>query len=163
MSSCNRRLLLAAGLALLAGCGFAPVYGPGGSGTALMGQVEVTEPDTRAGFLLTREIESRLGRASGARYELRPRIAIATEAIAIDRTNVSSRFNMLGRVHYALLDRQTGASVTTGMVESFTAFSAAGSPVATQAAERDAEQRLMTILADQLVTRLIATTPDLAQ
>jgi LPS-assembly lipoprotein len=49
------------------------------------------------------------------------------------------------------------------MVESFTAFSAAGSPVATQAAERDAEQRLMTILADQLVTRLIATTPDLAQ
>jgi LPS-assembly lipoprotein len=94
---------------------------------------------------------------------LRPRIAIATEAIAIDRTNVSSRFNMLGRVHYALLDRQTGASVTTGMVESFTAFSAAGSPVATQAAERDAEQRLMTILADQLVTRLIATTPDLAQ
>lgn len=163
MSSYSRRLLLGSGLALLAGCGFAPVYGPGGGGTALMGRVEVSEPDTRAAFLLTRELESRLGRASGARYELRPFIALATEAIAIDSTNISSRFNMLGRVDYALLDRQTGASVTSGMVENFTAYSAAGTPVATQAAERDAETRLMTILADQLVTRLIATTPDLAQ
>ena len=62
-----------------------------------------------------------------------------------------------------LIDRQTGLTVTTGSVDSFTAFSATGTPVATQAAERDAEVRLITILADQLVTRLVATVPDAAQ
>jgi LPS-assembly lipoprotein len=163
MSSYSRRLLLGTGLALLAGCGFAPAYAPGGAGAALMGQVEVREPETRAGYLLTRELEGRLGRAPAARYELRPAISLVTEAIAIDRSNVASRFNMLGRVEYALIDRQTGLTVTTGAVDSFTAFSATGTPVATQAAERDAEVRLMTILADQLVTRLVATVPDAAR
>ena len=81
---------------MLTGCGFAPAYAPGGTGAALMGQVEVSEPETRAGYLLTRELEGRLGRAPAARYELRPAISLVTEAIAIDRSNVASRFNMLG-------------------------------------------------------------------
>ena len=67
--------------------------------------MEVREPETRAGYLLTRELEGRLGRAPAARYELHPAISLSTEAIAIDRSNVAARFNMLGRVEYALIDR----------------------------------------------------------
>ncbi|MGM0662501.1 MAG: LPS assembly lipoprotein LptE [Pseudomonadota bacterium] len=160
MSSSDRRLFLLTGLAALAGCGFAPAYGPGGGGAALRGQVEVQEPDTRAGYLLTRDLESRLGRNASGRYMLVPEISLDTEAVAIDRRNVAGRFNILGSVRYTLTDRQTGRTVTTGLVDNFTAYSARGTPVATRAAQRDAEARLMTILADQLVTRLLATGPD---
>jgi len=163
MSSFDRRLFLLTGLAALAGCGFAPAYGPGGRATALRGRIEVQEPDTRAGYLLTRDLESRLGRSSMARYALVPDIVLDSEAIAIDRRNVAGRFNIIGSVRYTLTDRQTGETVSTGKVDNFTAYSARGTPVATRAARRDAEARLMTILADQLVTRLIVTMPDRPQ
>jgi LPS-assembly lipoprotein len=41
-------------------------------------------------------------------------------------------------------------------VSNFTGYSTFGTPVATQAAERDAEARLMQMLADQMLTRLVA-------
>ena len=50
-------------------------------------------------------------------------------------------------------------TVTSGTVDSFTGYSATGSTVATRAARADAEERLTTILADQIVTRLIAAAP----
>lgn len=156
MSSFNRRLLLLSGLGALAACGFAPAYGPGGAGTALMGRVEVDAPNTRGGYLLTQEIETRLGRPGNPRFGLSHTITLDTQAMAINRNNVASRFNLLGSVAYSLRDLETGASVTSGEVTSFTGYSASGSTVAVQAAERDAEARLMSILADQLLTRLLA-------
>ena len=163
MSSYDRRPFLLTGLAALAGCGFAPAYGPGGGGAALRGQVEVQAPDTRAGYLLTRELEARMGRTGSGRYVLTHEIGLNSEAIAIDRRNVAGRFNILGSVRYTLTDRRTGETVTSGRVHNFAAYSARGTPVATRAARRDAETRLMTILADQIVTRLLATMPDRPQ
>ena len=52
-----------------------------------------------------------------------------------------------------------GAVVTQGNVGGFTGYSATGSTVATTAARTDAQDRLMVILADQIVTRLIAAAP----
>jgi LPS-assembly lipoprotein len=156
MSWCNRRFILLSGLATLAGCGFAPAYAPGGAGAALMGQVAVEAPDTRASYLLTQEIETRLGRPAIPRYALIPVVTLRTQAMAINRNNVASRFNLLGSVAYSLRDLSTGATLTTGEVTSFTGYSATGTTVAVQAAERDAEARLMVILADQLLTRLLA-------
>ena len=54
-----------------------------------------------------------------------------------------------------------GARVTGGRVQSFTAYSATGSTVAGLAAEEDAGLRLMRILADQIVARLIAASASL--
>ncbi|WP_439526900.1 LPS assembly lipoprotein LptE [Roseovarius mucosus] len=156
MSWYSRRFFLMSGLALLAGCGFAPAYGPGGAGTALMGRVIVEAPDTRASYLLTQEIETRLGRPANPRYALIPVVTLNTQAMAINRNNVASRFNLLGTVAYSLRDLETGLIVTSSEVTSFTGYSATGTTVAVQAAERDAEARLMAILADQVLTRLLA-------
>ncbi len=156
MSSSDRRLFLLSGLAALAGCGFAPVYGPGGGGDALMGQVRVTAPQGRAGFLLTSEIEARLGRPETPRYELRPVIALRSEAIAIDRSNVAARANLIGTVHYTLTDLKSGEKVDNGKVTNFTGYSTFDTPIVTRAAARDAEARLMQMLADQMLTRLAA-------
>lgn len=72
-----------------------------------------------------------------------------------------TRYNLRGDVTYALRDLESGTVLSTGKVEHFTAFSASGSTVATESAERDAEARLMVILADGIVTRLMAAAPGL--
>lgn len=160
MLSFDRRLFCLSALAL-AGCGFAPVYGPGGGGNALQNKVLVDAPIDRDAFLLTRELEDRLGRANDARYGLSYGISTSEEAIAISSQNVTTRYNLLGNVTFALRDLGSGGVVTSGKLRSFTAYSASGSTVATQAAKADAHERLMVILADQITTRLLAVSADL--
>ncbi|GGO59022.1 LPS-assembly lipoprotein [Roseovarius pacificus] len=161
MSSFDRRTFLTGACSALtapalAGCGFTPAYAPGGAATRLRNAVSIMEPDDRAGYLMTRELEDRLGRASMPRYDLIYSLDLISQPVAISTSNIVMRYNLLGEGTYVLRDRDSGAVVLSGTVDSFTSFSASGSTVATQAAERDAEERLITILADQMVARLIA-------
>ncbi|MGJ8626973.1 MAG: LPS assembly lipoprotein LptE [Sulfitobacter sp.] len=155
MSLFNRRSMLFAPLALAA-CGFQPVYGPGGNGSALQNRVLVDKPEDRYGYFLTREIEERLGRAATPAYGLALNITTEEEGLATDLEGNTRRFDLIGTVDYALRDLATGQIVTSGKVENFTGYSATGTTVATLAGEQDAQVRLMTILADQIVTRLFA-------
>lgn len=151
----GRRTLMALPLALAA-CGFTPVYGPGGTGSALQNQVLVDEPSTEEAYLLTRHIETRLGRANTPRYALGLTVATTEDGLAINALGDITRYNVLGVVDYALRDTISGAVVTSGQVDNFTGYSATGSTVATLAAERDAQERLMILLGDQIVARLHA-------
>lgn len=161
MSSFDRRSFLILPLALAA-CGFTPVYGPGGAGTALRGRVRVQAPDSPDSYLLVRTLEDRLGRAAGTpAYELSYTLTTETEGQAVTASNETTRYSLVGRVDYTLTSVATGTIAASGQVENFTGYSATGSTVETLAGERDASERLMTILADQVVTRLYAT-PDLA-
>ncbi|MWD28536.1 hypothetical protein E0K89_013710 [Aquicoccus sp. SCR17] len=162
MSSPDRRAfltLLAAGG--LSACGFTPAYGPSGGAGRLQGQVAVDAPDDRAGYLLVRRLEERLGRAAGARYELGAQVVIDEEGLGISADQRTTRYHLVGEARYALRDAATGLVLQSGQVESFTGYSATGSTVATLAAERDALERLMTILADRITDRLIAGAADL--
>lgn len=158
----RRHFLLTLGAAALAGCGFAPVYGPNGSGHALLNAVALDTPETRDEQILVREIETRLGRASSPRYALGYTLDISEEKMAISATNITTRFNLVGRADYTLTETGSGVVMTKGSVSQFTGYSATGTTVATLAAERDARERLARILADQIVTRLIAASPGLA-
>jgi len=156
MSSFNRRFILLAAGSALAGCGFTPAYAPGGGGARLDGNVAVDAPTTQPAYQLVRHLEDRLGRAGNARYGLSYAIELDEATSAISQDNITLRYNVLGEVTYALRDLSTGAVVASGKVENFTSYSTTGSTVATQAAERDASDRLMVILGDQMITRLIA-------
>ena len=57
---------------------------------------------------------------------------------------------------FTLTETATGVIVTSGKVNNFVGYSATGTTVATLAAEEDAQERLMNILADQIVRRLYA-------
>ena len=153
MLSFNRRFFLL-GAAALGGCGFTPVLGTQGSANRLQNNILVDAPKDRPGFLLTSELEDRLGRATTPRYGLSYKIELSEAPFAISTNDVSLGFDLLGEITYQLRDLGTGEVVSKGMVENFTSYSASGSTVATQVAERDANTRLMTILADQIVTRL---------
>lgn len=159
MSSSDRRTFLFGLAALpLAGCGFEPAYGTGGVADRLRGRVLVDAPDDRNAYALVSRLEDRLGRAEVTAYRLGYTIHTRTDDLAITQEQEITRYNVIGRIDYTLTDVTTGATVASGEVENFTGYSATGSTVSTQVAQRDAYERLMVILADQIVQRLIAAT-----
>ncbi|WP_273522069.1 LptE family protein [Rhodosalinus sediminis] len=152
----RRRLLALSAAALAAGCGFAPVYGPGGAGRALQGQVAVPAPDTRLGYHFTRRLEARLGRAEAPRYRLEAPLTVEREGLGTTADGRTTRYQLIGRADWRLRPAAPGAEpVAEGRVRGFTGYSSTGSPLAARAAERDAEERLATLLADRLVERLL--------
>lgn len=155
MSLLERCSLLLAPLVLCA-CGFTPVYGTGGSGSSLQDRVEVSEPDTRNAYLLTQRLEERLGRTPTPSYRLTVDVTSTEEDLAVDSEGVITRFNLIGQAEYVLVKEETGQVVTSGTVSNFTSYSATGTTVSELAAERDAQQRLMVLLADQIVIRLLS-------
>jgi LPS-assembly lipoprotein len=160
MSSSDRRQFLALlAVAPLAACGFAPVYGPGGSGNAVQGRIDIAEPDTPLAFGLVSRLEDRIGRSSGGPYLLTYRIETSDSALALSDTDDINRINVAGTIAYTLTDQSSGVQLQVGEVSTFTAYASSGSPVATAAARRDAQDRLMIALADQIVARLLAGAP----
>lgn len=162
MSSSDRRLFLIGLAALpLAACGFTPAYGPGGGAVKLRGRIAVQAPVTREDFEFTARVEQRLGRAEAAAFDLTYTLATVREAGGITAANETTRYTLKGTATWTLTERSSGARVAGGTVRGFTSWSATGTTVAGLAAEDDAARRLAVILADQVVTRLIAAAPTL--
>lgn len=159
----DRRFFVLGGAAALAGCGFEPVYGPGGEANVLLSAVALDAPDDRHDQLFQQRIEERLGRASDARFRLKTVIETSTDGLGNTSDGRTTRFRVLGRAQFVLTDMTEEANVLTqGRITAFTGYSATGSTVATLAAERDADIRLMTMLADQVIDRLLIDAPKLA-
>ena len=155
MSSSDRRTLLKLMAALpLAACGFTPAFAPGGPAASLLGGLRPDDPNS---FDLVAEIEDKLGGADVPRFLLGYKITTRTTGVGITTSNAITRYDLTGSVAYTLRDAATGKVLTQGTADSFTSYSAAGTPVSTLTDEEAANSSLMTILADQLVTQLVAS------
>ncbi len=164
MSSSDRRAFLTLLAALpLAACDFRPVYGPAGDGGVLTGAIRADDPENRLGYELVSNLEARIGRPVSPRWALGYRITTDEVAIGVSPENVITRYNVKGRLDWSVRPIAGVAPVLNGVIENLTSYSATGSTVATRSAQRDAEDRLMVILVDQLVARLYAGTATLAQ
>ena len=156
--SWSRRAILASALALAA-CGFSPVYGPGGVGGKLFGQIRTADPSTPDEFIFAGRIAERLGPDQSARFALAYKLRIAVVSQAITKDEVTTRYSLNGTADFVLSDAASGAQITRGQVSSFTSYSTTGTTIATMSAEQDAHDRLARMLADQVVTRLLAIDP----
>ena len=157
MWSPDRRAVLLGLLAVsgLAACGLSPVYGPGGGGGKLFGKVRPRDPGTPLDFVFNRRLAERLGPEDAAIYALDYRISAGVVAQAITPDEVTTRYSLNGTADFALTG-PGGAVITQGRVSSFTSYSTTGTTISTLAAEGDARERLALMLADQVVTRLLA-------
>ena len=147
------------GLLALAGCGFTPAYGPGGSGERLRGRLAVEAPDTVDGFRLRARLEDRLRRAEGPQAVLTVQPSVEAVEAGITPEGAITRYNLQGRAAWQL-DSAAGVTLAQGEVTAFTGYSATGTTVATRAAEEDARERLSVILADEIVARLLLLPPE---
>lgn len=153
-----RRALLLGALAL-AGCGFAPAYGPGGAGGAFHGATAITAPDTADGYRLLARLQDRLGRTDAARFHLTVTLDIAETAAAVSSDGVIRRHTLTGTAGWRLTEIATGAPVAADTARAFAGYGTGGNTVAIRAATADAHERLARQLADMIVTRLLALTP----
>ncbi len=152
-------------------CGFTPAFGPDGPARQLQVQVAMDAPDSRNEFDLVKQLELRLGHSTVPAYNLSYKIDTVQEGVGLTPGQEIVRINIFGKVSYNLIDTATGAVLTSDSTDTFTGYSvgaadattippSTNATIATLAAERDANARLMVVLADQIVTRLIATSAD---
>ena len=153
MWSSSRRTVLI--FLALAGCGFRPALGTDGPAQKLMGQVWPAIPQDQSGFDFVKQIEARLGRVQVRAYDLTYDIATSSTGVAITPDGATTRYNLSGTVTWTLTRHGDGVRMTGGKVDSFASYSATGSTVAGLAAREDAGRRLMTLLADQVVARML--------
>lgn len=154
----SRRGVLLAFVAV-AGCGFAPAYGPGGPGARLRGRIAVQAPDTADGFRLRARLEDRLGQVEGSPAVLGVEPSVEVLEAGITPDGAITRYNLEGRAAWRLLSAE-GAVLAEGEATGFTGYSATGTTVATRAAAEDARGRLMVLLADEIAARLLLLPPE---
>ena len=140
----------------LSGCGFAPALGSGGAAQGLMGRVRAGDPRSQADYDFVARIEERLGRPAGAAYDLAYVIDMKSDGVGITAEGAITRYNLSGSLKWTLTRAPDGQFAAEGTVANFTAWSATGSTVAGLTAREDAARRLMRMLADQVVTALLA-------
>lgn len=158
-----KRLTLTLTLTALTGCGFTPALAPGASGSALPGRVEVMAPDDRNSFDITRRLEERLGQPRDVNWDLNYTLTTSDEGVGITPEQVTTRFNIHGQIEYTVTLSGTDQQVFSGKVLNSTSYAATGNTVSTLTAERDAYQRLMIILADQLYAQLLLNSDQIVQ
>lgn len=149
------------GLLAVSACGLTPVYGPEGAGNRLFGKIRPRDPKSYEDFAFNRRLSDRLG-GDGDLYDLDYRLNLGVVAQAITQDQVTTRYSLNGTADFALKNAE-GRVLTQGRVSSFTSYSTTGTTISTLAAEGDARQRLAIMLADQVVTRLMAAAGQLPE
>ena len=168
-----RRALLRGALGLVAlgagGCGFRPLYGPGGGVNdseiaAELAATQVALIPERFGQLLRRGLQQRLGRggATPARWELQvgPSLALESAGILLDGTATRGRY--IGTANWTLMRIAPREAVASGFERTIEAFNLPPNQYFAADVSRDAaERRLAEVLAEEVVTRIAVRFRDL--
>lgn len=143
----------------LAACGFTPAFGTKGPAEGLLGTVRTADPTDKNSFDFVQRMEERFGRPTDVRYDLTYVITTKPVGVGITPDGAITRYNLTGGLDWTLTRRVDKLRVAGGHIDSFTSYSATGSTVAGLTAETDASLRLMRLLADEVVMRLVAASP----
>lgn len=159
-----RRPLLAMSVlaALLAGCGFRPLYGDYAGDNVQKGfdQIIVSPVDDRGQQYVYNALRYSIAarttqsRASGTPYQLNFQAVYNVQSLIITRAEVATRFNVMLDVQYQLIERASGNVMTAGKVTSFAPYNVTQADFANLTAERDARERAARDASEQIRTRL---------
>jgi LPS-assembly lipoprotein len=151
----SRRAIVLAGAALAGGCGFRPLYGAGGAGGALDGQVALEGLSGRAGYHFRQTMRGRVGDPGPEpRYVLAVDLDLEDEGLAITPEDDVTRISLTGRARWTLRDRAAGGEALTGEARATSAYNTTGTPFATRVAAEDAERRVAQDLAERVFAQI---------
>lgn len=162
-------VLAVAGMTLLGGCSYRPLYGSsaGNAGVAAdLSGIAIAEPTTRVGQIIRNDLISamRPGNAgSGDRYTLTltPEVKsdnIIEKSISAPTSDEvrQTRQQVRLSVSYDLIDQKTGSSVHSGKTFSQASYDVVRQPFADTQAEADATARAAHEVSADIRTRLAA-------
>ena len=157
----SRYLLPALGIValLLSACGFRPLYkSGGGSDEAVLATVEVVKIKDRVGQQLRNLLMEGLsprGRSARTDYRLRVILTESKAGLAIKKDETATRANLTIRANFKLLALQNPHLGTfAGTALSTNSYNILTSDFATLSAERDARNRALRTLAEEIRLRV---------
>lgn len=140
----------------LAGCGFQPAFRSDAPAAGMPGRFDVVVAGGREGFMLEELLEERLGHASAASpLQLSVSVAVTERDHAVPGAGGIDRRALDGVATYQISAGENLPPVSQGTVSGNAVYSASKESVASVAARRDAESRLLTQIADRIHARLI--------
>lgn len=142
------------GVVLAGGCRIEPLYMRGEGPDAVPRAVDLAFIPGRRGDVFRRALARRIRLTPEARHGLTVELAIAERGLAITRAGDVTRYNLDGTARFALDDRTGAAPPLEGQVRAVVGYSALVSPFATRVAEEDAEERVLTALADRVFAQI---------
>ncbi len=144
----RRRLLVRAifpALAMLAGCGFEPMYGGQGRSTlAELSTIEIDPIKGRFGYFLRTDLIKRLtplGQPLRPRYKLSIKVARSESPLAIQLDSTVTRFNLRLEIAFTLINAQTGQALYRDRARTIGSYNAVRSEFATLTAQQDTARR----------------------
>ncbi len=157
--------LLLCATAALTGCGFRPLYGKaGGSDVAALSAVQVDQIPDRIGQKLRNLLVERLspkGQARRTIYTLKVKLTESRHDLAIRKDETATRANLVITANFQLVDsRRAQPGIFTGAATSINSYNVLKSDFATLSAERDARDRALRKIADEIRLRVAAAMRD---
>ncbi len=155
-------------IAVLSGCGLAPVYSGGSTGAAVasFAQIAVAPIPERSGFLVRQALIDRLGKtAADPRYRLEVELDDQIVAFGVRGDNSAARERRTLRARYRLVEAATDTVVLDATAGADSGIDRVSSNYAVVAAEATALERLSIDIARQITARVAlfarskATTP----
>lgn len=156
----RRTFLLGGGAALLGGCGFQPLYGDkdyGAAGGQELATVKVNTIPDRSGQILHNYLLDRInphGRPASAAYSLDIQLTEQKSNVGIIKDSTATLGQLDNTASYTLYDLKKKAAVQSGRSRSFTSYQIVQSEFATFAAEKDARERTLREIADDITTKV---------
>ena len=146
--------------AWIAGCGFRPLYAPVESSAAKeLALVEVAPIADRIGQQLQNQLFDLLnpgGRPVGPRYILHVDLRGSSEGLSVAKSEIATRANYRLTASYSLVDTADGRTVTSGKKLAISSFNYLQSDFATLISEKDARNRAIQQMAEEIQTGLAA-------
>jgi LPS-assembly lipoprotein len=147
---------------LLSGCGLRPLYGGGESSSVVRGlhRIEVGKIPGQVGWLTRNALIDRLGGETNGEnlYRLEVELDDNITGFGIRGDSATTRERRTLRARYRLVELATGAVVLDATAGSDAGIDVVSSEYATVAAEQSAVERLVPVVADQIVARLATFT-----
>lgn len=158
----KRLALIAAGLAMLSGCGLSPMYVGGGNGAVAQGlaSIEVAPIEGRAGWLVRNALNDRLsqsGSSTTPQYRLQVLLDDKLEGLGLLTDDTVGRERRTLRARYQLVDLASDEILLDASAGSDAGIDVVSSEYATIAAEDSSLENLAREVADRIVARLALT------
>ncbi|MEK9723917.1 MAG: LPS assembly lipoprotein LptE [Rhodospirillaceae bacterium] len=144
---------------MLAGCGFEPLYGTRAQGNVVreFAYIHISPIKDRVGQQLRNELRWRLhatGRSQVAKYTLSTELKESTASLAVRKSAFSTRANLTMTAAYRLVDAASGERIYSASDTVTVSYNILDSEFATLMAERDARERAVRSLSEDIRIRL---------